>query len=189
MALLIFHLILSSITFEGVDLSIARKILDWNLKRYPKGVFFLFGAGRISLCCSQPRRAIAYYTRAMEAQSQYRNLHHISIWEIGLARLALWETKESLECWKVMATESTWSKSIYTYGMAVCLLDSGDEGDRKEAIEAMQKVQGLRQKIAGKSIPLEVRFFLSRVENSLLMFFFFWIETRRKEGAQVLVAE
>ena len=60
----------------------------------------------------------------------------------------------------MMATESTWSKSIYTYGMAVCLLDSGDEGDRAEAIEAMQKVQGLRQKIAGKSIPLEVRFFL-----------------------------
>ena len=45
----------------------------------------------------------------------------------------------------------------------MCLLDSGDVGDREEAIEAMQKVQGLRQKIAGKSIPLEVRVF-SRVK-------------------------
>jgi len=52
-----------------------------------------------------------------------------------------------------MEKESTWSKSIYTYGMAVCMLESGDE---KEAVKAMERVQGLRQKIAGKSIPLEV---------------------------------
>ncbi|KAF8660081.1 hypothetical protein AX14_007478, partial [Amanita brunnescens Koide BX004] len=41
---------------EGVDLSLARNILDWNLKRYPNGVFFLFSAGRISFCRSQPIR-------------------------------------------------------------------------------------------------------------------------------------
>ncbi|KAK2459721.1 hypothetical protein APHAL10511_008255 [Amanita phalloides] len=176
MALLIFHLVLSSITFEGVDISIAQKVLDWNLKRYPNGVFFLFGAGRISLCHSQPRRAIAYYTRAMESQSQYRNLHHVSIWEIGLAQLALWEPQESLACWKVLEKESTWSKSIYTYGMAVCLLEScgTDEKQREEAIRAMQRVQGLRQKIAGKSIPLEklvarkARKFLSQ-KNRLML--------------------
>jgi len=48
--------------------------------------------------------------------------------------------------------------------MAVCLLEStvGDEEERErrraEAIKLMDKVPGLRQKIAGKSIPLEVRF-------------------------------
>jgi len=47
--------------------------------------------------------------------------------------------------------------------MAVCLLEStvGDERELKqrttEAIRLMEKVPGLRQKIAGKSIPLEVR--------------------------------
>lgn len=46
--------------------------------------------------------------------------------------------------------------------MAVCLLEStvGDEKEQKqrttEAIALMEKVPGLRQKIAGKSIPLEV---------------------------------
>ena len=34
---LIFHLVLSSFTFDGVDTSMAQKILDWNLKRYPEG--------------------------------------------------------------------------------------------------------------------------------------------------------
>ena len=37
--LLIFHLVLSSFTFDGVDINMAQKILDWNLRRYPSGMF------------------------------------------------------------------------------------------------------------------------------------------------------
>jgi Protein of unknown function (DUF3808) len=52
-----------------------------------------------------------------------------------------------------------WSKSIYSYGMAVCLLEiAGEDVEmQKEAAALMGKVPELRQKIAGKSIPLEVR--------------------------------
>jgi len=39
MSLLIFHLVLSSFTFDGVDISVATKVLKWNLKRYPNGSF------------------------------------------------------------------------------------------------------------------------------------------------------
>ncbi len=46
--------------------------------------------------------------------------------------------------------EATWSKAIYAYGMAVCLLETG--GDARPLMERVPK---LRQKIAGKSIPLE----------------------------------
>ncbi|EIW75037.1 hypothetical protein CONPUDRAFT_147567 [Coniophora puteana RWD-64-598 SS2] len=152
MALLIFHLVLSSFTFDGVDIDMAQKILDWNLRRYPTGVFFLFGAGRLSLCRSQPARAIAYYTKALETQSQYRNLYHISWWEIAIANLALWNVSDSLECWTNLQKEATWSKACYTYGMAVCL---AAQGKQKEAAELFKKVPGLRQRIAGKSIPLE----------------------------------
>ncbi|CAA7263917.1 unnamed protein product [Cyclocybe aegerita] len=157
MALLIFHLVLSSFTFDGVDINVASKILKWNLKRYPNGVFFLFGAGRLSLCRSQPRQAIEYYTKAMESQSQYRNLHHISFWEIAISNLALWDLEASLACWRDLEAEATWSKSIYSYGMAVCILEiCGDDKKRTaEATKLMEKVPHVRQKIAGKSIPLE----------------------------------
>lgn len=37
MALLMFHLVMSSFTFAHVDISMAEKILNWNLKRYPNG--------------------------------------------------------------------------------------------------------------------------------------------------------
>ncbi|KAF8989351.1 hypothetical protein BDQ17DRAFT_1402144 [Cyathus striatus] len=146
MSLLIFHLILSSLHLKD---------LEWNLKRYPNGVFFLFGAGRLALVRSQPQRAIDYYTKAMHSQSQYRNLHHISWWEMSIAYLALWEVEKSMEWWKNLVQEATWSKSIYSYGLAVCLLQLGGEGQKKEAAKLMEKVPGLRQKIAGKSIPLE----------------------------------
>lgn len=39
MTLLIFHLILSGMTFEGVDIDIAEHILNYNLKRFPNGTF------------------------------------------------------------------------------------------------------------------------------------------------------
>lgn len=51
-----------------------------------------------------------------------------------------------------------WSKAIYTYGMAVCLLEVGNGSQKKDATKLLEKVPGLRQKIAGKSIPLEVCF-------------------------------
>ncbi len=39
MALLIFHLVLSSFTFEGVDIRMAQKILDYHIQRYPNGTY------------------------------------------------------------------------------------------------------------------------------------------------------
>ena len=49
-----------------------------------------------------------------------------------------------------------WSKSVYAYYTAVCLLEIGGKEERKEGIKLMKEVPKLRQKIAGKSIPLEV---------------------------------
>jgi hypothetical protein len=71
------------------------------------GVFFLFGAGRLALCQSQPKLAVHYYTKAMESQKQYRNLHHISFWEIAIANLALWNIPASLDCWTHLKAEAT----------------------------------------------------------------------------------
>lgn len=124
MTLLIFHLVLSSYTFEGVDVNLARRIVEWNLQRYPNGtsrllhtpaelltrvlgVFFLFGAGRLALARSQPQRALEYYARAAQAQTQYRNMHHVSWWESAIANLALWNVDTSKDWWGRLRGEAT----------------------------------------------------------------------------------
>lgn len=84
--------------------------------------------------------------------------------------------------WRKMHKEATWSRAIYGYGLGVCLYEEslelsetassssplptqpgkskGEEKKRKElreeAASLMKKVPDLRQRIAGKSIPLEV---------------------------------
>jgi hypothetical protein len=86
--------------------------------------------------------------------------------------------------WRKMHKEATWSRAIYGYGLGVCLYEEslelsetasssssaplptqpgkskGEEKKRKELREEaaglMKKVPDLRQRIAGKSIPLEV---------------------------------
>ena len=140
MTLLFFHLILSGFTFDGVDISVASKIIKWNLKRFPngipvlcnprihlnvllflKGVFFLLGAGRLSLCRSQPERAIKYFSQALRAQSQYRNIHHASHWEIAIASLSLWDIKPSLGYWTELEKDATVSEFI-TLNLARYLL-------------------------------------------------------------------
>ena len=73
----------------------------------PAGVFFLFGQGRLHLCRSQPAAALSYYQRALESQNQYRNLHHISFWEMAIANLALWDVPASLERWRTLAAEAS----------------------------------------------------------------------------------
>jgi Protein of unknown function (DUF3808) len=51
-----------------------------------------------------------------------------------------------------------WSKACYTFGTAICLLHLGGEEGKKEAVKLFAKVPSLRQRIAGKSIPLEVSY-------------------------------
>jgi hypothetical protein len=80
----------------------------------------MFGAGRLAMIRSQPRRAIEYYTKATEIQSQYRNLHHISFWEIAIANFALYDTHASLESWRQLEAEATVSES----GMCLCIYTS-----------------------------------------------------------------
>jgi hypothetical protein len=48
-----------------------------------------------------------------------------------------------------------WSKAVYAYGVAALLIQLGGEANKAEGLRLMTEVPKLRQRIAGKSIPLE----------------------------------
>lgn len=48
-----------------------------------------------------------------------------------------------------------WSKAVYAYGVAAILVQLGGEANQAEGLRLMTEVPKLRQRIAGKSIPLE----------------------------------
>lgn len=121
------------------------------------GVFFLLAQGKLRVIRSQAALAIDSYEAAVKAQSQYRSLHYVSFWELAICNMAVWRLDESLKYWRYLQAEATWSKACYSYGAAVCLLQLGGDENAKKAGELMKEIPSLVHKIAGKSIPLEVR--------------------------------
>lgn len=129
-------------------------------------MFFLAALGRFSLLRAQPAEALKHYTRALEAQSEYRSLHFLVFWERAHAYLALWDLRAAIAEWHALIDGgATWSRATYVYGAAACLLQLAyaEESEEKaaamkaEAAELLARVPGLVRKIAGRSVPVEVR--------------------------------
>ncbi|CAE6399149.1 unnamed protein product [Rhizoctonia solani] len=160
LVLIVFHLVMSGFTREGVDVHEAENIVEWNLQHYPQSIFFLFGKGRLHVTRSQPDLAIPIYESArakINGQKGYEQLGSVMLWEMALCHLSLGRWKESAACWKQMRDTAKWSKAVYAYGRAACLLQAGNlsQEEQKEVDLLMSEVPTLRQRIAGKSIPLE----------------------------------
>lgn len=160
LVLVVFHLVISGFTREGVDIKEAENIVEWNLKQYPGSIFFLFGKGRLHVTRSQPDEAIKVYKEAqtkVEGQRGYQQLGSVMDWEMACCNLALGEWRAGAACFYRLRISAKWSKSTYIYGQAACLLQCKDitDDERKEADLLMKDVHNHLQRIAGKSIPLE----------------------------------
>ncbi|KAI9490105.1 hypothetical protein BDB00DRAFT_769484 [Zychaea mexicana] len=165
MVLLMYHIVLSKmIPLPNVDEVFAEQILDYNLTLYPSGVFFLYFSGRLLASQSQIEKAKAQYIKAIDTQHDWKQLQHICYWELGVISLIQQDWSRAFEIYDKLGKESNWSKAVYMYLKAVALykLDSKD----KRVHELMQGVTAAKQKIAGKSIPMEK--FVSRKSRKFI---------------------
>ncbi|EJT97245.1 hypothetical protein DACRYDRAFT_119682 [Dacryopinax primogenitus] len=135
--------------------SFAEKMLNWNLERFPEGVFYLFMQGRLHVSQSQPRLAIAAYDRAAQIQKEYVQLQHVAYWEQGILMMSMGDVLPAVSCWRKLVSSSSWSKAVYTYALASCLVHHGNPSQIAEAEQLMKLVPTYKQRIAGKSIPIE----------------------------------
>ncbi|KAI8884677.1 hypothetical protein K501DRAFT_247391, partial [Backusella circina FSU 941] len=176
MILITYHIVLSKIIpLSHVDEGLAVTILNDNLARYPNGVFFLYLNGRAKMSDRLLDEAKAQHQKAIDTQEDWKQLHHMCYWELGLISLIEGDFKESVRIYDLLGNESNWSKAVYCYlkSVALYMLAVNDEEQdekkqvwMKEAEASMSKVTSEKKKIAGKSIPMEK--FMSRKSRKFL---------------------
>ena len=114
-------------------------------------------AGRIELIKANIDKAIYYYEESVESQSEWKQFHHMCFWELLWSHCFKQDWLLAMKYAERLCKESRWSKATYTYQKAAFLLMCDDVSD--ETIEHVKYLMGevpkLKQRVAGKSIPIE----------------------------------
>lgn len=151
------------------NLELCKGILDEKLHQYPEGVFFLFFKGRYHFIKGQIPQAKEAYLASQVSQDQWPQFHHVCYWEL------IWVHQFTRDWWGAaiyankLLKESKWSKCFYAYQKAamMCMVqDDLTPEEKKEQKELMTDVPSLKQKIAGKSLPME-KFAIRKSERFL----------------------
>lgn len=165
MMLLLYNIVLSKLApLSHVDEPLADAVLKYNLTLYPDGIFFLYFSGRQLSSKKQLDQAKEQYHRAISMESSWKQLHHICYWELGLISLLQQDWKLAQQHYTLLNLESNWSKAVYTYVQGLSLYMYALElppGEKRSQLlgkvnDLMARVTKAKQKIAGKSIFVEV---------------------------------
>jgi tetratricopeptide (TPR) repeat protein len=166
MALIMYHVVIAgSLPMADGDINFAEDILSYNLEIYPDGVMFLYFSGKLNCSEGKLDKGIEQYHKAIDTQKDWKQLHHICYWELGLNYMMKCNWTQANKCFSILQKESNWSRSVYSYMTAVslyCSLDDVEDNVEKEkkmneVVRLMKEVPNTMQKIAGRSIPIEVR--------------------------------
>ncbi|KAL6734509.1 hypothetical protein Aduo_005042 [Ancylostoma duodenale] len=159
MLLLAWHLIACFMFGAGEpDLALCHRLIPSLMCKYPKGAVILFLRARLMLVSGDIDSAIYCFNLSIESQQDYKQFHHVAYWELLFSHCYLGQWAKAANYAKRLVNESRWSRCVYTY--LLCILFAADDTceatKRNETVAVLaKKVDGLRQRIAGKSIPVE----------------------------------
>lgn len=166
MVLILYHIVLSKmIPLSDVDVPFGETILDDCLDYYPRGVFFLYFNGRLMVSKRLLDKAEEQYQNAIDTQKDWKQLQHMCFWELGIIYIMQRKWQKAYDIYTILGKESNWSKAVYVYLKAINLYmlanETSDETIKadymKKVASYMEQVTEKKKKIAGKSIPMEVR--------------------------------
>ncbi|XP_034413581.1 tetratricopeptide repeat protein 39B isoform X1 [Cyclopterus lumpus] len=144
-------------TGEG-NLAEADALLEPYQQKYPKGSIVLFYSARISTLRGNFEKARAKYEECISSQQEWKQIHHLCYWELMWTHSYQQEWQQAYEYADLLCKESRWSKAIYVYQKAAILSMMSEEDVKKtgeDVVELFKQVEGLKQRLAGKSIPTE----------------------------------
>ncbi|KAJ1972904.1 hypothetical protein H4R34_005251 [Dimargaris verticillata] len=153
---LLFYLTVFSSAFplNRVDIGLAHRILKRQLDTHPQSVLFLYFSARTYQIMGHIPEAIVEYHRTIALQRDWAPIKHLCYWELVIDHIAILQfSPQPVEFLDILIDESKWSKAVYTYTQAACMYQAG--ASRKVTREAMNRVNHLKQKIGGQSIPIE----------------------------------
>lgn len=158
--LIFYHTILTH--FAGLgdgNLEYAASILNPLLQVYPNGALFLFFAGRLQEIQGNVDEGIVWLQKSVKSQHEWRQFHHLCYWELMWCHSFKCEWSKAAHYAGLLLEDSRWSKATYSYQKAVflCMLqDDETDADTKASLQKhMNDVPQLKQRIAGKSLPIE----------------------------------
>ncbi|XP_028460123.1 tetratricopeptide repeat protein 39B-like [Perca flavescens] len=159
LTLLMFHLYITVIlgTGEG-NLTEAEALLEPYIEKFPNGALILFYIARIALLKGNFSFAQEKFLACIATQHEWRQIHHLCYWELMWAYSFEQNWREAYRYADLLCKESKWSQATYTFQKAAILSMLPEEEVTKlgeNVVELFRQVDGLRLRIAGKSIPTE----------------------------------
>ncbi|TKS68314.1 Tetratricopeptide repeat protein 39B [Collichthys lucidus] len=159
LTLLMFHLYITVIlgTGEG-NLAEAEALLEPYIDKFPNGALILFYTARIALLKGNFTFAQEKFLACIAAQEEWRQIHHLCSWELMWAYSFELNWREAYRYADLLCKESKWSQAVYVFQKAAILSMLPEEEVSQlgeNVVELFRQVDGLRLRIAGKSIPTE----------------------------------
>ncbi|XP_076004142.1 tetratricopeptide repeat protein 39B-like [Genypterus blacodes] len=159
LTLLMFHLYITVILGTGdVNLAECEALLKPYVEKFPNGALMLFYTARIALLKGNFTFAQQKFLACIAAQQEWRQIHHLCYWELMWAYSFEQNWREAYHYADLLCKESKWSQAIYVYQKAaiLCMLPEEEVNELGENVaDLFKQVDGLRLRIAGKSIPTE----------------------------------
>ncbi|XP_054842452.1 tetratricopeptide repeat protein 39B isoform X1 [Eublepharis macularius] len=157
--LLLYYTYVSLILGTGEsNLLEAETLLQPYLQKFPKGAIILFYNARIDILKGNFEKAQVTFQECIAAQQEWKQIHHLCYWELMWCYSFQQKWLQAYRYADLLCKESRWSKAIYVFQKAaiLCMLSEDDVKTTGEDIVALfRQVEGLKQRIAGKSIPTE----------------------------------
>uniref|UniRef100_A0A672KJ80 Tetratricopeptide repeat protein 39B n=1 Tax=Sinocyclocheilus grahami TaxID=75366 RepID=A0A672KJ80_SINGR len=125
---------------------------------FPQGSIILFYSARIALLRGNFEKALVKFQECISAQQQWRQIHHLCYWELMWCHSFQQQWRDAYRYADLLCRESRWSKAIYVYQKAAILSMMSEEELKtsgEDVVELFRQVEGLKQRLAGKSIPME----------------------------------
>jgi hypothetical protein len=109
LCLLTYHIVFSSmIQLPDSNLPLAGTMIEIQLKKYPKSFIFLVLKARLEQSKCNPDLAETQYIKVIDIQRDWRNLTHISYWDLGFCQAAQGKWENAAASFEVLQKESKW---------------------------------------------------------------------------------